>query len=146
MFTLRDIQKYKGEVVEAEWMTALPIPFVGEIAQVIGAKKVYEKETGRWYWGLPPKVKHVIETANPMLRNLGKMIPRGEERVPHYRREKRPWDIMSSFLGLKLIPYNLTESVERSVFERRDIVRDIRRTAERQGKVPSYYLREAPEE
>jgi len=141
-FTMNEIQKYEGEVVEAEWLSRLPTPLLNKVGPMIGATKVFDKETTRWYWGINPKAKYAIEQAIPTFRNIGKYFPRKESEVPHYRQEKRPYDIMSAYFGVKLIPYNIPEQVERKIFKRRDVLRDIKRTAQRRGVVPSYYLPE----
>lgn len=141
-FTMRDIQNYRGEVVEADWLDYIPTPILNKLGPIIGLSKVYEKETQRWYWGIPPRIKFGLEAANPFLRTMGKAAPVSEESLPFYRREKRPYEVLSSGAGFKLMPYNPTEQVEKKIFERRDVMRDIKKGAERRGQIPSYYLPE----
>jgi hypothetical protein len=141
-FTKKEIQHYKGERVEADWFDILPDSLKTVVGPAFGMAKVYEPETERWFWGIHPRLKYAIETAFPPLRSYGKVIPTGEEQLPFYRREKRPFDVTSVLSGVKLIPYNITEQVEKKIFERRDLVREKVKAAERRGQIPSYYLPE----
>lgn len=143
-FTMRDIQKYKGERVEFPIFSALPKSLQNSLGPLIGAEQVYEKETGRWFWGIPPKVKYAIDATNPFLKNFGKVISETED-LPHYMQEKNPWDKLAWGLGAKFIPYNEGAEMEKNVFRRRDIIRNIKKTSEQQGRIPSYYLPNVPE-
>jgi hypothetical protein len=141
---MKDIQKFEGERVEAPWLSVLPEKLQAQVAPLIGAKKFYESERDRWYWGISPKVKYLIEQSNPFIRSMGKVAMTASGEAPYYAKERAPYDVMSWITGVKLMPYNPLEAMERNIFERRDQLRNIKRSAEQQGKVPSYYLPEAP--
>lgn len=139
-FSGKEIERYEGEMVEAEWLNMLPEHVLTKVGPMIGAHQVYEVETGRTYWGIPPKVKFAIEQAQPFFKNIGKYVPRPSSEVPYYRAERAPWDFLAATTGLKFIPYNVTEEMERRIFERRDRLRDVKRAAEKQGRIPSKLL------
>lgn len=146
-FTQKEIQKYKGEIVEAGWLNVLPDSIMDKL-DFIGVKKVFEPESNRWYYGLPPKVKYAIEQAWPVARNWSKNIIDPMRQVagegsPAYQKESQPYNVMSWMAGVKMMPYNQGAEIERGIFRRRDALRDQERSLERQGEMPSYYLPDA---
>lgn len=143
-FTRKEIQKYKGEYVEAGWLNVLPDSVMDKL-DFIGVKKVFEPESNRWFYGLPPKVKYAIEQAWPVARNWSKNIidpmrQAAGEGSPEYQKESQPYNVMSWMAGVKMMPYNQGAEIEKGIFRRRDILRDQQRSLERRGKMPSYYL------
>jgi hypothetical protein len=140
LFSGKEIQKFEGELAEIPWFDLVPGTLRSELLPLIGAKQFYDKDTDRWVWGVSPKVKYAVEQANPFFRNLGKVIATSTGELPLHAREKYPYDVMSWMTGVKLMPYNKSQEMERGIFRRRDILRDVKKSAEQQGKLPSYYL------
>lgn len=139
-FTGKEIQKFEGEYAPAEWfdwIEKLNPRFAANLAKLLGAKKTFEPETKTYNWSLPIKVKYVIEQANPFFRNVNQLGGYITRETPFYAQEKRPYDLLSRFVGVKLMPYNVPQEVERSIFERRDTLRDLKKTYEQRGELPT---------
>lgn len=144
LFTKKEIQKYEGEVAHAPWLELLPEDMVKKVGPMLGAQRYYDPDNEVWLWGINPKLKYAVETANPFFRNFGKAIAASEEKVPSYAKEKLPYDVLSWITGVKLIPYNPTAELEKSIFQRRDMLRDKKKKAEQRGQIPSKYLPDIP--
>jgi hypothetical protein len=139
-FSDQPIERYKGEMAPIEWLSSIQKSdnrLAGKIADLIGAKQIYEPETEQWVWGLPPQVKYAIEQASPFLRNIDRLTSFAVADVPSFRKEKRPWDAISKLFGVKFLPYNVKSEFERRTFERRDVLRDLIKSKKKQGLLPS---------
>jgi len=139
-FTNKPIERYKGELAQVEWLDTIHEmnPRLGkQIADVLHAKQIYEPETGGWHWGLRRKLRFTIEQLNPFLRNIREVTGFFGGEVPYYRQERRPYDVLSRITGVKMIPYNQTKEMENYIFERRDQLRDLKKSLQQQGKIPS---------
>jgi len=144
LFSLKEIEKYKGELAEVPWFNLLPVDLQQKVIPLTGAKHFYDKDTDRWVWGIPPKVKYAIEQMNPFFRSITKTVATSTGDLPLHAREKYPYDVMSWLTGVKLMPYNVKQEMEKGIFTRRDILRNLKREAEQQGKVPSYFMPKLP--
>ena len=147
IFAGHPIEKYEGEMAPIEWLSGIQKNdnrLAIKIADVLGAKQIYEPETEQWVWALPAKMKYMLEQASPFLRNVDQLASFGLADVASFREERRPYDAVSRLFGAKFIPHNIKANFERSTFERRDMLRDLVKSKQKQGIVPSADLPELP--
>ena len=144
-FTGGPIARRKGELSPIEWLDAIEEmnpTLAKQIGNIVFAEKIIEPETQTWHWAQPAKLRYAIEQVNPFLRNIRQATGfvtegLGGTPVPYYRKESRPYRILSITTGVKFMPFNRTAEVEKSIFERRDALRDIMANMRQQGRIPS---------
>ena len=145
IFSDSKIEKYEGELAPIEWLSSIQKSdnrLAMKIADIIGAAQVYEPETEKWIWSIPAKMKYAIEQASPFLRNVDQLGSFALGDVASFREERRPYDAVSRLFGAKFIPHNIKANFERTQFERRDMLRDLVKSKQKQGQLPSADLPE----